>query len=154
MTAARTAGMRPIRAGIGRIATVGASALALLAGCGDGGTTAVEAASTPEPIVVDDPYRPDLARYLRTWCCPPGSEHSPGPGTVEAGVEQAGLVVLASIGDVRHGYVHRNRLCADVRPRVPGCGSAYASNLLELTGVRILGGALPAGVTEVLVARG
>src|SRR4051794_35603604 len=127
-----------------------ALALALLAGCG-GGTVAVEAATTPEPLAVDDAYHPDVVRYFREWCCGRGSEFSPGPGTVGAAVERADLVVLAGIGDVRHGYVSRYPPCPDRPPNPPRCGSADASNLLELTDVQVLSGSLPPGVEDVVV---
>lgn len=115
-------------------------------------TTAVEA-STPDPIAVDDEYHPDLVRYFSDWCCGFGSEFGVGPATVEAAVERPGLVVLASIGDVRHGYVNRETPCADTRPRRPGCGSVHASNELELTGVQVLSGRLPDGVEDLVVGR-
>lgn len=127
-----------------------ALALALVAGCGDGGgTAAVEAASTPEPVAVDESVRPALMEFLRRWCCGPSSEYPAGPATVAGAVERSTLVVLAKVGDVRPGYVHR-RSCAPTQR----CGDFdFALADVRLTDVRVLSGGLPEGSTDLVVQR-
>jgi hypothetical protein len=119
---------------------------ALLACCGTG-TVAVDATGDP---VVDDVPSPDLTRFLRDWCCGRGSEFGPGPGTVAAALERSTVVVLAGVGDVRPGYVHR-RTCV----RTGACGDiSHAGAYVELTSVQVLSGSLPSGATDLLVGKG
>lgn len=120
-------------------------AVGLLAGCG-GGTVAVEASA---PVVDDAPHA-GITKFLRDWCCGTGSEWGPGPATVAEAVERSGLVVLASVGGVRPGYVVHSRCRPDKRKACdPFSG---ASVLVELTSVQVLRGNLPPG-TDLLVGK-